>query len=117
MSTLSRGFDCGEKQANGTVAGVGKVALGWLLGRWRAWGILQANENDPEESKRLVMQGQEVMPLAGQDGRRWVIRKIDGFDGAQKRHHFQGFRFLSEWDMRFLAQSQGEECGQLRKDK
>ena len=64
-----RGFDHGEKQTNGTVAGVGKVALGWLFQRWRAWSISQANEMDPEESNRLKMQGQEyALSCYGRDG-------------------------------------------------
>lgn len=49
--------------------------------------IVQANENDPEENKRLMIQGQEGHLISGTGGGEvGVIREVGGFDGAEKRN-------------------------------
>lgn len=48
---------------------------------------VQAKVNDPEENKRLMIQGQEGHLISGTGGREvGVIREVGGVDGAEKRN-------------------------------
>ena len=73
----------------------------------RAWSMLRVNEGGPEESKRLVIPGQEACHMVGPGG--WAGGCL-GTDMEQRR----GFTskasvFSVKWDVTFSVKSQGEK--------
>lgn len=72
---------------DGSWSRVGGIGMGVRDGRARS--MFQANENDPEESKRPMIQELEGYLIISSGGRwvRWC---------REEELHFQGFCFLSE---------------------
>jgi len=67
--------------------------------------MLRVNEGGPEESKRLVIPGQEACHMVGPGGREGGMPG-DGH-GAEKGLHFQGFCLLSEVGRDVFSQKPG----------